>query len=77
MNFYFEIRYSVLLMPLLNFHFNIDFMFRLKLLNHLLNSLFYVLGRRSITRLALPCDRSIVPGSTTRTVVVTPTKTLI
>ena len=30
-----------------------------------------------MTRLALPCDRSIVPGATTRTVVVTPTKPLI
>ena len=29
--------------------------------------------RRSMTRLALPCERSIVPGSDTRTVAVTPT----
>ena len=30
-------------------------------------------GRKSMTRLALPCERSMVPGSTTRTRVVTPT----
>jgi hypothetical protein len=30
-------------------------------------------GRRSMTRFALPCERSIVPGATTRTRVVTPT----
>src|SRR5471030_1311858 len=34
-------------------------------------------GRRSRTRLAFPCERSSVPGSTTRTLVVTPTKDLI
>src|SRR5581483_10948035 len=30
-------------------------------------------GRMSTTRLALPCDRSMLPGSSTRTVVLTPT----
>src|SRR5258708_9051387 len=30
-------------------------------------------GRRSMTRLALPCERSIAPGSSTRTAAVTPT----
>src|SRR5579864_5073240 len=34
---------------------------------------FQLFGRRSMTRLALPCERSIVPGSSTRTVAVTPT----
>jgi hypothetical protein len=34
---------------------------------------FQLFGRRSMTRLALPCERSMVPGSSTRTVAVTPT----
>src|SRR5208282_3426378 len=32
----------------------------------------YVVGLKSTTRLALPCERSIAPGSTTRTPTVTP-----
>ena len=34
---------------------------------------FHVLALRSMTRLALPCERSIVPGGTIRALAVTPT----
>ena len=34
---------------------------------------FQLFARRSMTRFALPCERSMVPGSSTRTVAVTPT----
>ena len=37
----------------------------------------HVFGRWSTTRLALPCERSMLPASTTCTVAVTPTKLLI